>query len=143
MMMRMVGMGGVCYLAVSVTLAAGSTAPARLDTSAAIDKADACGSVVDSAGHAVPDVMLTASAGNFKVSATTISDGSFSLPETSTGPMLLEAEARGFSRASRTISHLSGAGERKCKHPLYVVLAGTGGASFMTMNKKDLPKGSR
>jgi Carboxypeptidase regulatory-like domain len=126
-----------------MSLAVGSMANVRVDAS--IDKADACGLVVDESGRPIADASLTATAGDFKVNSTSVSDGSFTLPETSNRPMSLVATAKGFSPATQTISHLSSAGSRKCKHPVYVVLM-TGkmaGASYITMKKKDLPKGAR
>ncbi len=123
------------------SLAAGFMANAAVDKP--IDKADECGFVVDQTGLPVAEATLTASAGDFKVSATSSGDGSFLFPGTSSQPMLITADAKGFSGAQGTIAHLGAAGERKCKHPFYVVLfAGNidGRGSYLTVKQKDVPK---
>ena len=122
-------------------LAAGSMANAAVDKP--IDKAEECGFVVDQAGLPVAEATLTASAGDFKVSAVSSGDGSFLFSGTSNQPVLIQSEANGFSKAEATIAHLEAAVERKCKHPFYVVLfAGNtnGRGSYMTVNQKDVPK---
>ena len=128
----------LCLTFSLASLAFGSTA----NVDKTIDKADECGFVVDQAGLPVADATLTASAGGFKVSATSSSDGSFLFPETSKMPMSIQAGAAGFSGAGGTITHLEAAGEKRCRHPFYVVLfvASVGRESFLTVKKKDVPK---
>jgi hypothetical protein len=123
------------------SLASGSIASVVVDKP--IDKADECGYVVDQTGLPVSEATLTASAGEFKVSATSSSDGSFLFPSTSSEPMTIEANAKGFSGAHGTIAHLGISGEKKCRHPFYVVLAvGSvdGAGSYLTVSQKDVPK---
>jgi hypothetical protein len=122
------------------SLASGAMANVVVDKP--IDKADECGFVVDQTGLPVAEATLTASAGDFKVSATSSSDGSFLFPGTSGEPMSIEANAKGFSAAHGTIAHLGVSGEKKCKHPFYVVLSVDGGGrgSYLTVSQKDVPK---
>ena len=128
-------------LCLPFTLASGAMANVVVDKP--IDKADECGFVVDQTGLPVAEATLTASAGEFKVSATSSSDGSFLFPGTSGEPMTIEANAKGFSAAHGTIARLGASGERKCRHPFYVVLS-AGGAdgrgSYLTVSQKDVPK---
>jgi hypothetical protein len=131
-------------LGLPVSLAAGSMA--NVAVAKPIDKADECGYVVDQTGLPIADATLTASAGDFKVSATSSSDGSFLFPGTLNQPLSIHAEAKGFSAAQGTVAHLEAAGEKKCKHPLYVVLfAGNvdGSGSYLTVKQKDVPKPSK
>jgi hypothetical protein len=130
----------VCLTFSLVPLASGSVA--NVVVGKTIDKADECGFVVDQAGLPVGDATLTASAGDFKVSATSSGDGSFLFPETSKQAMSIQAGAKGFSGAGGTVTHLEAAGEKRCRHPFYVVLfaANGGRESFLTVKKKDVPK---
>jgi hypothetical protein len=108
-----------------------------------IDKAEGCGLVVDKAGNAMADVTLSARAGDFNVTAASLSDGSFSFSATSNRPITLQAEARGFATASEVIQHLGAAPTSgKCKHPIYVVLVqgNMPGTSIITLKKKNVPK---
>jgi hypothetical protein len=122
------------------SLAPGSMANVVVDKP--IDKADGCGFVVDQTGLPVAGVTLTSSAGDFKVSAVSSSDGSFLFPGTSNQSMSITADATGFATAHGTINHMGPAGERKCKRPFYVVLSlgNTVRGSYLTLSQKDVPK---
>jgi hypothetical protein len=106
-----------------------------------IKDVDACGLVMDPSGHGIPDATISAtSGGNVIASATTLSDGSFSFMQNFNSRIQLSVQARGFAGANGAIEHMGAAGSRKCRHPVYVVLAVGEGSSYLTSRKSGLPR---
>ncbi len=128
------------YIAI-VGLAVLLTVPAAAPAQDLIKEVDACGLVLDPSGHGVPDATVSAmSGGNVVETSTTLSDGSFSFLQNVNSEVQISVKARGFAPATGTVDHLHSAGSRKCKRPLYAVLAVVGGTSFLTEKKNKLPR---
>ena len=108
----------------------------------AIKDADGCGYVVDATGSVVPEATVKATSGDKTVAtATTLSDGSFHFEESINSQVMLTVSAKGFASATDTVDHVkSTKSDKKCKRPVYVVLAQGNGASFITTKKKNVPK---
>jgi hypothetical protein len=106
-----------------------------------IKDVDACGFVVDQSGRPIAEATISASSGaNVVASATSLSDGSFSFVQNLSSEVQLEVRAQGFVRAIGIVEKMSGGSMKKCKRPLYAVLAVGNGNSYLTTKKKSLPK---
>jgi hypothetical protein len=106
-----------------------------------IKDVDACGMVVDASGHGIAEATVAAtSEGNVIATATSLSDGSFSFMQNFNSPVQLNVQARGFAPAGGTIEYMRAAGSRKCRHPVYAVMAVGGGSSYLTAKKNKLPR---
>jgi hypothetical protein len=107
-----------------------------------IKEADDCGFIKDASGAAVPEATVKAISGVKTIAtAITLSDGSFHFTESTNMQVELEVSARWFVTARNTIGRMhTAADSKKCKHPVYAVLAVGQGHSFITAKKSELPK---
>jgi hypothetical protein len=107
----------------------------------AIKEADGCGFIQDASGSAVAEASVKAMSGDKTIAiTTTLSDGSFHFTESVDTQARLVVSARGFVTATNTIGRMHTANSKKCKHPVYAVLAVGQGHSFITTKKSELPK---
>ena len=138
-------MKGQLNLVSAICLVLFAAVPAFAAQTPAIKEADACGYVVDTTGSVVPEATLKAMNGEKTVAtATTLSDGSFRFQESISMQIVLSASARGFATASDTVERVKGTkSDKKCKRPIYVVLAQGNGASFITTKKNRVPRPAR
>lgn len=122
-----------------------SNAAMQAAQSAEIKGADACGYVVDTKGSVVPEATVKAMTGEKTVAtATTLSDGSFHFQESINSRINVTVSANGFAPATQTVDHVkSTKSDKKCKSPIYAVLAAGNGASFITTKKKLVPRPAR
>ncbi|MDP9038836.1 MAG: carboxypeptidase-like regulatory domain-containing protein [Acidobacteriota bacterium] len=123
-------------------LGAGCTVRASAAADERMKEADACGYVVDASGSVVSAATVSATNGGRTIAtATTFSDGSFHFEDSINTGVDLAVEAKGFVPANGHIERLRGVkSEKKCGHPVYVVLAGGKGLSYITTKKKNVPR---
>jgi hypothetical protein len=106
-----------------------------------IKEADDCGFIQDASGAAISEATVKAISGVRTIAtATTLSDGSFHFAESTNMQVKLEVSAREFVTARNTIGRMHTTDSKKCKHPVYAVLAVGQGHSFITAKKSELPK---
>ena len=125
----------VCFTLLAV-------APAFAAQDREIKEADGCGYVVDSTGSVIPEATVKATSGEKTVAtATTLSDGSFHFEESINSEVLITVSAKGFAAATGAVDRVkSTRSDKKCKRPVYAVLAQGNGASFITTKKKNVPR---
>ena len=106
-----------------------------------IKESDSCGFVQDASGAPIAEASIKAMSGDKTIAtAITLSDGSFHLSESKNSRVDLEVSAQGFAAARGSIDRMHAEDSRKCKHPVYAVLATGQGHSFITAKKSELPK---
>ena len=124
-----------------LTLASSELTAANVMVQERIKDVDACGLVIGPDGQGIPDATISAtSGGNVIATATTLSDGSFSFVQSVGAHVQLGVKARGFVDATGTVDRMSATSSRRCKHPVYAVLAVGGGSSYLTAKKSGLPR---
>jgi Carboxypeptidase regulatory-like domain len=89
-----------------------------------IKEADGCGFIQDASGVPISEATVKAMNGDKTVAtATTLSDGSFRFTDLRNVRVDLEVSAPGFVTARNAIDRMLEADGRKCKRPVYVMLA--------------------